>query len=64
LSKVFLAAVAPLLLNYPQHKEDIEDVVDFIILADHVSHSVSTLKYHKVFLDKFDKSGISTPTIE
>jgi hypothetical protein len=55
LSRIFLVAVAPLLIHYPQHVEAIRAGIDFILLACYWSHSDTTIKFLEKSLQKFDK---------
>jgi hypothetical protein len=55
LTRIFLVAVAPLLIYHLQHLEAIRAGIDFILLACYQSHSDTTLKFLQKSFQKFDK---------
>jgi hypothetical protein len=45
LTRIFLVAVAPLLIHHPQHLEAIRAGIDFMLLASYQSHSDTTIQF-------------------
>ncbi len=55
IAKIFIPAVAPLLIHHPKHLEAIRAGIDFMMLASYESHTESTISYLQKALLKFDK---------
>jgi hypothetical protein len=55
ISRIFIPAVAPLLLNHPSHVEVIRVGSDFMMLASYTSHNQTTVDFLQKSLLRFDK---------
>ncbi len=55
LTRIFLVALAPLLINHSGHLEAIRAGIDFMLLVSYKLHSDTTLEFLEKSLQKFDK---------